>query len=150
VRYYRACLADGRYERPDVREALESSLAIILGGGYPIRERSISREVRAAVFERAGGRCEECGAPGTEIDHIHGSSGDLANLQLLCHECHHEKTASHFVKITPDSHPEAWTKREELQKRVFAPEPVHMCDRPDWKTVWRSVQRERRMIVQDL
>ena len=51
------------------------------------------REIR----ERADHRCEECGAPARDCDHIHcqalGGAGDLDNGQLLCDRCHQSKTA---------------------------------------------------------
>lgn len=61
------------------------------------------RRLRAAVFRRDGGLCREClrqgrVAPGTEVDHVvplsEGGGNDLANLQLLCRECHRRKTST--------------------------------------------------------
>jgi len=40
--------------------------------------------------------CRHCGAPATDVDHIHrralGGPDNMANLQALCHACHSRKT----------------------------------------------------------
>src|SRR5262249_29900336 len=92
VRYVRACGRDGRDKQPDVQEAIRIRLAIILGGGYPEKERQIDKSIRKAIIERDKGRCKNCGNPGDQIDHISGSSNELENLQLLCRKCHNQKT----------------------------------------------------------
>lgn len=61
VRYARACHSDGRDRSPDIREAIQMRMASVLGGGYPERARHVPDDVRSAVFERAGGLCENCG-----------------------------------------------------------------------------------------
>lgn len=55
------------------------------------------RQARARALDRDHHRCVRCGRPATEVDHIWeiadgGSLYDLANLQSLCHDCHHAKT----------------------------------------------------------
>lgn len=144
VRYFRACVADRRFEREDVQEALRIQLAHILGGGYPGRLRRLPNEIREAVIVRDSGRCRSCGAPGNQIDHIRGSSNELENLQLLCVKCHNEKTTAGFVTITPESHPNEWAKREALLLRIRAFHPIRLCDSPDWDRVWRTVLKMRR------
>lgn len=57
------------------------------------------RQARARALDRDRHRCVRCGRPATEVDHIWeiadgGSLYDLANLQSLCHDCHHAKTIS--------------------------------------------------------
>jgi hypothetical protein len=84
IRYFQKTNSDGRAQLADVHEALGIQLALIAGGGYSETERQLSPEVRDAVNTRDGGICQSCGAPGTDIDHIDGSSADLSNLQLLC------------------------------------------------------------------
>lgn len=47
-------------------------------------------------------RCEACGAPASEVDHITaladgGAELDPANLQALCRSCHRAKTAADAV-----------------------------------------------------
>jgi hypothetical protein len=61
VRYVRACRGDGRWLLPDVKEAIQMRLAMVLGGGYTERERVLPQATRQLVFDRAGGRCESCG-----------------------------------------------------------------------------------------
>jgi 5-methylcytosine-specific restriction protein A len=64
--------------------------------------REFSRKIRTAAIERAGGKCQQCGAalkPGeAEVDHILpselGGEPVLANAQCLCRVCHAAKTAN--------------------------------------------------------
>ncbi len=144
VRYFRACLLDGRYDQPDVQEALRIRLAFILGGGYAERARRLPPSVREAVVARDKGKCRACGRPGNQIDHISGGSGDLGNLQLLCPECHNKKTTATFIKISAQTHPEEWAKREALLARVHARKAVRFCDSADWDKIWRVLLKSRR------
>src|SRR6267142_4720449 len=73
VRYARRCFSDGRINQTDVQEAIQIRIAHALSGGYSERERRVLPSVRSAVIARDGGRCQKCGQPGTDIDHIHGS-----------------------------------------------------------------------------
>jgi 5-methylcytosine-specific restriction endonuclease McrA len=84
VRYHRSCKEDGRIKLPDVAEALRIRRAHILAGGYSERLRRLPDSIRKAVITRDKGKCRKCGKPGNQIDHIHGDSCDLSNLQLLC------------------------------------------------------------------
>lgn len=51
---------------------------------------------RARVIRRDGKLCVRCGRAGTHVDHIvrvaDGGSWEIDNLQLLCEECHRQKT----------------------------------------------------------
>lgn len=56
---------------------------------------------RAALFEKAGGRCQNCtrkimGFEDWDIDHVLplacGGTNDEENLQVLCPSCHGRKT----------------------------------------------------------
>lgn len=99
VRYGRATLRDGRYQRdPLVRRAIATRIALILGGGYPKKARALSRERREAIFARDGWRCRLCGAPATEIDHIAGSSPDPENLQAICASCNYTRLPQTSVR----------------------------------------------------
>ncbi len=102
VRYFRACRSDGRINQPDVKDALLIRMAHILNGGYKESERRLRPSERRPVIERDEGLCQKCGQPGTDIDHIDGSSNELKNLQLLCKLCHNEKTKSKFVPLPPE------------------------------------------------
>lgn len=144
VRYARRCHADGRDRQSDVKQALRIRLALVLGGGYPKLVRQLPESARRAVFERDGGRCRICGEPGTEIDHGSGNSADLANLQLLCDSCHNKKTISSFVKITKESHPQVWARREALIQRAMASQPLRLCDAENWSVMQRELLTSRR------
>lgn len=149
VRYFRACLKDGRYDQPDVQEAMRIRLAHILGGGYAERARRIPQNVREAVISRDEGRCRKCGSPGNQIDHIRGSSGDPSNLQLLCVRCHNEKTVNGFKFISADSHPQEWAKRELLLARIRRTKAARLCDSAEWDRLWRVLLKARQDAVRN-
>lgn len=54
--------------------------------------RNAWRRLRSTALARDGGRCVECGAPASEVDHIVpvslGGADDIANVRSLCHACH--------------------------------------------------------------
>lgn len=143
VRYFRACIADGRFEQQDVKEAIRIRLAHLLRGGYRERLRQVSKEIREAVIHRDKGLCRNCGVKGLQIDHINGDNNDIENLQLLCAKCHLQKTREKIILISPKSHPIAWEKRKRLLSRVHSPNPMYLCDNPDWAQQWKVVKKRR-------
>lgn len=161
VRYARACHRDGRDQRPDVKEAIKMRAAMVLGGGgYPQRERRVSREVRAAVFERAEGKCESCGrvldfdgnsgdpdAVAT-IQHLKDNSSDLDNLRAFCRRCNITDAQSRFVPVEDGTVPAAIAK--ELSIRVAASEPLRLCDDDQqWKTIWQGLSRKAKAVIEE-
>jgi hypothetical protein len=81
IRYGRAIRADGRIRQADVREAFRIRIASVNGGGYQSEERQLTRAQRQAVVDRDQGRCQTCGAAGSEIDHIAGPVDAIAGLR---------------------------------------------------------------------
>jgi hypothetical protein len=148
VRYGRATLQDGRYERdPLVRQAIDLRIAMILGGGYPEKARALSHEQREAIFTRDGRRCRLCGAPATDIDHIAGSSPDPENLQALCKPCNMAKAQAHFRSATPEEEAEGnaiWT-------RIRATRPVRLCDNgKQWDELRKEIAAEQRKRAREI
>lgn len=71
--------------------------------GYREKYSKLFIQNKPTVTRRAQGRCENqpegysrCSRVGTQVDHIipraEGGSDDLHNLQLLCDDCHKQKT----------------------------------------------------------
>lgn len=54
-------------------------------------------QIRAGALRRAGGRCQNCGAPATDVHHVRprtaGGGDDPGNLRALCGPCHDAITA---------------------------------------------------------
>ena len=150
VRYARRCIRDGRIELPDVRDAIEIRLGMVLSGGYPERERLVSRVIRQAVIARDGGRCQECGQDGTDIDHIEDSNNELENLRLLCRICHNKKTKAGFVEIPPGSehYDEATERQERLLSRINVSVSKRSCDDDKhWCTSYPRLLLERQKFL---
>jgi hypothetical protein len=142
VRYVRRCIKDDRIKHPDVLEAIQIRLAHVLAGGYQKQERHIPPDVRQAVIAREKGRCRICGQPGTELDHIDGSSSRPENLQLLCDTCHNEKTRANLVEMhAGDERYEAVkTKDDQFWERAWARQPMRICDdEENWTGLWRTL-----------
>ena len=147
VRYFRRCAADGRLKLDDVADAIYIKRAHILAGGYRAKERELPEDVRDQVKERDRGLCRECGEPGTEVDHIRGSSNALENLQLLCHDCHTDKTKSRIVPLSPGQrgYAEAVALAHELDERCLSAQPLKLCDdHVSWPDEQKRLMKELR------
>jgi 5-methylcytosine-specific restriction endonuclease McrA len=143
IRYWRRIRRDGRLLQPDVKEALQTMVAHLLAGGYNRQARRLPTATRDAVWARDAGRCASCGKPGEEIDHINGDSGNLDNLQLLCKDCHHAKTATRMT--TPATAEQLAAIRKLEDERVKPEVPRLLCDDDvAWPTGWQSLKKMRR------
>lgn len=145
IRYWRSVVRDGRIENPEVRDALHTKVAHLLGGGYNESARRLSPAVRKQVWERDQGRCRQCHQPGEEIDHIDGDSAALTNLQVLCKVCHHRKTQERMVPASVDQQCMIETL---YQERVVPDEPILLCDdQHQWRKVEPRLRTDRRWRV---
>ena len=118
----------------------------------------MSAEIRAAVFSRADGRCEECGrvldfdqsnadpdAMAT-IQHVEGDSSDLANLKAFCRGCNNADARTHFVPVTAGS--PAHHLAVQLRQRWTAPSPLRVCDdQARWPTLWRDLKAANLQVI---
>lgn len=142
IRYFRRTSRDARHDEPLVQRAIQTRIAFLLVGGYQSLGRRISEATRAEVIARDNGSCQMCGGPADQIDHINGSSSDLGNLQLLCGECHHEKTAANFV---PASTEMKKIVLELFLTRVYPENPTRLADdEKSWEGQWRQLKAARR------
>ena len=147
VRYVRKCKKDGRINDPEIQEAIRIRFVHIVSGGYHEKERRIPIELREAVIAHNDGKCQVCGRPGTDIDHIDGDSNDLNNLQLVCRKCHNKKTISQFIQVGPEDE-RYWIvqeKRIQLDTRIDAEEPIRLCDNEEnWVNIYKQIEAERK------
>lgn len=142
IRYCRRIRQDDRINDPEVKLAVATRMAHILAGGYHNAARDLSSAVRQQVWTRDGALCVQCSQPGMEIDHIDGDSDELSNLQLLCLDCHHAKTAEQMVPASPDQ--VAWIQ-DLYRKRVNPELPALLADDEiRWKDRWSTLKKERR------
>lgn len=133
---------DGRIRNPDVQLAIQTRNAFLLVGGYRALGRSISEPSRVEIITRAAGRCRQCGKPGDEIDHISGNSNELENLQLLCADCHHAKTAD---SMRPASREQDRLLRDLVSTRVKPKEPRLLADdERRWSKEWQGLRKARK------
>ncbi len=142
VRYQRRVFRDGRIDDPLVQDAVQIRNAFLLAGGYRALGREMSVKTRVAVKTRDGGKCQVCGKAGTEIDHIAGSSGELDNLQLLCSDCHHNKTAENLVPGSPEQRAQLMAL---FVTRVLPDAPTLLGDdEVEWQAKWRGLKKARK------
>lgn len=155
VRYFRACIRDERIKDPLVREAIQLRLAFAYSerGYYDEKARKVPLILRNQVIERDQGLCGKCGALGSEIDHIDSDSNALGNLQLLCRDCHSQKTKANLVLLTPE-HPryeEIRSREKHLRFRVEAPTATRPCDDEiNWNTIYRQIIAGQRQILKEI
>ncbi len=69
VRQFRSAVREGSIAILDKQGALGQKLWYVLGGGYPRRDALVPDRVRLKVIERERGKCQQCGAMATTIDH---------------------------------------------------------------------------------
>lgn len=142
VRYQRATGRDGRFDRADVRWAVQVQNAFLLGGGYQALGRDLDTGTHLQVKTRDDGKCRLCGKAGTEIDHIDGSSADLDNLQLLCSDCHRAKTAESLVPALPEEQAQLVGM---YLTRVVPDVPTLLADdESEWRHRWRGLKKARK------
>jgi hypothetical protein len=86
IRSVRSCHADGRDQRPDVQEAIQTRIAMVLGGGYPERERRLAEKIRAEVLQAWCRRCNLADAQSRFVPVQPGSPQEvmLAEIRLRC------------------------------------------------------------------
>ena len=150
MRYVRRCIADGRIEDPEVREAITIRLAHIASGGYDRKARRLAKATRVETISRSGGLCVTCGAPGEEIDHVDGPSPDEQNLQLLCRTCHTRKTMASIRPVTAESveYENVKALYERFWTSVEAKRPTRPChNQVTWSKQWRTVLKAREFHV---
>ncbi|KQV08157.1 hypothetical protein ASC63_13555 [Leifsonia sp. Root112D2] len=91
--------------------------------------------------------CQSCGKPGSEIDHISGSSDEPTNLQLLCNECHRAKTMKNMIPA-PDE--EKALIAALFIERIVPDVPVLLADdEAEWQRAWSALKKERRQRLRD-
>ena len=87
VRYIRSVKKRGIHDRSDIKEAINEKILWAFHGGYA----PLSWDIIDAVWERDDSKCVECGAEGSQVDHVQGSNR-IEDARLLCISCHQEKT----------------------------------------------------------
>lgn len=136
VRWWRNILVNGKIDDIDIQDLVHMRLVKTVKGGYPRKERHLDPVQRYEIFERDKGLCVQCKQPGKEIDHIHGSSADPSNLQLLCRLCHEDKTYRELDKLET---PEEIAAAKVIEARATSTAPVRVCDDPAiWNDIWRD------------
>lgn len=142
VRYWRSVERDGRIEDPDIRFQIQMDMAFLLIGGYRALGRRPAAATRKEVIERDLGRCQICGKPGSEVDHVAGNLDDSSNLQLLCAKCHRAKTAESLEPANDESKALIFALH---LSRVLPDDPQLLADdERSWAGLWQKLRTERK------
>jgi hypothetical protein len=147
IRYIRRVLKDDRAADVEVlRDGIGTRMLMVRSGGYPTRARTIAPALRAAVVARDAAQCVLCGAPGTEIDHIRGSSDELTNLRLTCKTCNGDRVRDAAVIATdPETIAPIQRQNSRISQRIAAAAPYRLCDDEErWSTAWRTYKKNSR------
>jgi 5-methylcytosine-specific restriction endonuclease McrA len=147
VRYYRNCNSRGTLALPDIQMAFMTRMLHILNGGYKQGSRRIPLATRKQVYERDKEKCQKCGNPGREVDHIEGGSNSINNLQVLCQVCHIEKTKANFKPITTKMSGTDYrnAKIAKLRSRTESKLPKRICDDEEhWNTNQKIILADMR------
>lgn len=161
VRYGRSAIRDGRFNLPEVGEAIKMKINHIISGGYPEQERRLSPELREFIFQRDGRVCTcteqhtllaeqhfsgvvhegRCTAEATEIDHISGSSPDPGNLRAICRPCNMARFYDHAMPASPEQEAEAYS----ILARMKSKQPTRLADDDQqWATLWQDMSRRQK------
>jgi hypothetical protein len=147
VRYVRACRGDGRVAQSDIKEAIAIKLLMLHGGGYAEEERTLAPAERTAIFERDLHRCQLCGAPATQIDHIEGSSPEPSNLRAICGPCNLSRAFVNAREADDEEHEFIHRLWDDLTFRIAAPKPTRVCDdEKSWQREWRALSAASRRL----
>jgi hypothetical protein len=140
VRSFRSGLRDGTLSDPDKQIALGQVLWRILGGGLPFRNSLISEKDLARLYKKTDGRCEECGAPASTVDHRGSHCNRTTNLRPMCDACAITKP---FGSESVLNKPSAQGLLTEMAARIASEEPLRPCDDAEtWD--WRAYVAARR------
>ncbi len=140
VRSFRSGLRDGTLSDPEKQLALGQVLWRILGGGLPFRNSLISEKDLARLYKKSEGRCEECGAPATTVDHRGSHCNRTSNLRPMCDAC---ATTKPFGSELVLQRPPVQALLTEMANRIAAEEPLRPCDDAEtWD--WRAYVSARK------
>ena len=146
IRYARRKIADGKYDSPDVAEAIASRRSQLIVGFYDKWARKVSADVRLELLARSDGVCAQCGRPFTAEGDArftvqHSTFEGCEKLEAWCYRCNMEHSLSGLRELTPDqSEFAAW-----FDFRVRFPTPVAACDDQDnWPNVYPGLMAAAR------
>lgn len=151
IRYVRRARIDQRESEIEFQVGLGDRLNHLPNGGYPARDRLLSKELRETIFKRDNYTCRICGKKkAQQIDHIKGSSNDPTNLQAACSDCNREKAFSDLRLITPE-------EREAIEKlylnmamRIVTPFPSLACDDHErWQKTEPKIRGARKKAIKE-
>lgn len=111
--------------------------------------REFTVRVKVAILKRAGGHCEECGAPSVklEIHHVRMDALKVEDValtdldgQALCKACHSEITRAQMPILNAVKRKEAkhLGARKETKKIVSRPKLAKSTAKTDWLRMMRE------------
>lgn len=151
IRYIRKAVAEDRIQKKDIQEGIGITLLMLSGGGYPRKQRALSKEVRQTILKRDAHTCQNCGEPADQVDHISGNSDKPSNLRALCADCNRGKAFDNARAAKPEEAQQIEKMYSEMALRVAAQKPLHLCDDyKNWNKLQGAIRGSRRTHVREL
>lgn len=149
IRYVRRARANHREPEIEFQIGLDDRLNLLPSGGYPTRNRLLSKELRETIFKRDNHICCICKKKeAQQIDHIKGSSNDPTNLQAVCSDCNREKAFLNQRPATPEEKEAIEKLYINLASRIAYLLPSLACDDHErWQKAEPKIRASRRKIM---
>ncbi|SOD22794.1 HNH endonuclease [Nitrosomonas ureae] len=151
IRYVRRARIGHRESEIEFQVGLGDRLNHLPNGGYPVRDRHLSKELRERIFKRDNYTCRICGKKeAQQIDHIMGSSDDPTNLQAACADCNREKAFSNTRLATAEEKKFIENLYFNMAMRIATPVPSLACDDHErWQKTEPKIRGARKKIIKN-
>jgi hypothetical protein len=150
VRHVRKALVDGRIEESAMQIAVGIRLRMLITGGYPKRERILSREYSPGMVWGGEDVCLVCGRAADQIGGSGGDPDDTDEAFASCAACSRLESFGALCLASGLEHTSLEQIFIDLAQRISARVPVLFCDDyENWKRYQPSIRLARSRLVRE-